>query len=311
MDKRLAEFIGYPTAVASYRFLSTTPKLVQFEVQRRTEEVRGMQQRIEAMEDAVELAVGVPPAQAEVDRLAAERERVVAAAGAATQQVAGLHARLREETGSRGVFHARALERLAAFLARAEGAALERHARATPDPRDDQLVAALRACTEQLGRLQHEARPLEAEANRLDAIADGLEELVARFRRADYDAGRSEFELGHFDPMLDEVRRGALPAEDLWRTLQSAHRFQPPPFRHHQQRSHDVMQGIGVALQIAGAVAQIAGGISRSRGGGFGSSSIGRSIGRSIGGGSGGGFGIGRSIGGGGGGGGFGIGRSI
>ena len=102
-------------------------------------------------------------------------------------------------------------------------------------------------------------------------------------------------------------KQNALPAEDLWRTLRASQRFQPPPFRHHQQRSHDVLQGIGVAMQIAGAVAQIAGGISRSRGGGFGSSSIGRSIG----GGGGGGLGIGRSIGGGGGGSGFGIGRSI
>lgn len=304
-DRRLAEFIGYTTAVASYRFLEATPKLVALEVQRRTEDVKDLQHQIELMEDAIEAAVGVPPVQEEVDRRAIARDALVSATEQVAQRLASLHASVREETGNRGVFYERALARLTSFLAKAEQGAMESHACATPDRRDDQLVQALRACTDQLARVQREATPIEASAHRLDAIADGLDELVTRFRRADYDAGRSEFHLDHLEALLPEARSGALPAEDLWGVLRGSQRFAPPPIRHHQQRSTDVMQGIGVALQIVGAVAQIAGGVSRSRGGGFGAS-----IGRSIGGGGGGGFGIGRSIGGGGGGG-FGIGRSI
>ncbi len=309
LDRRLADYIEYRRVVGSYRFLKTTPQLVQLEVERRTAEVAGLRQRIDSKELAAEAEVGVPAAQAEVDRLLAERERGVQEVAAVQQQIAKAHAALRDEVGARGAFHAQALQRLQGFLARAESATLERAARQTPDPRDDQLVAELRACTEALQRCAAEAGPLEQDAQRKDAVADGLEELLVRFRGADYDAGRSEFVDLDLDRVLLEARRGGLPASDLWTLLRGHQRFRPPPVVHHAQRSSNVLQGIGLAIQVASVLADVVGhggGSSRrshggrSTGGGFGGSRGGFATGRTFGGG-----------GGGGGGGGFTTGRSF
>lgn len=293
MDRRLAEFIGYTKAAASYRFLQTTPKLVQLEVERRTEEVASLRARLAAMEDALEAELGVTALQAQIDTQVAEREKHVAEIERLRAEIAGVHQAMRDETGSRGKFHELALQRLTAFLTRAEAAALERHAASTPDPADDRLVAALRMCTGELAKVAAEAGPLEQNARRLDAIADGLEELQVRFRRAEYDAGRSEFDGRDLDGLLRDARSGGLPAEDLWRALVARQRFRSVPVVHHTQRSNQVLSGIGLALQVAGVLADVAISSSRRSGGGFGGSRGGRS---------GGGFSSGGGFGGGGGG---------
>jgi len=304
MDRRLAEFVGYGRAVASYRFLKTTPELVRLAVERRTAEVEALRERLQAREDAVEAEFGLPAVQEDVDRRVAERERLVAAIEALQREITGVHQAIRDEVGSRGTFHDQALRRLTEFLARAETGVLERHARSTPGPEDDRLVAALRDGGAELARLGAEVGPLDREAHRRDAIADGLEDLLVRFRRAEYDAGRSEFEALDLDRLLADARTGGLPAEDLWRALRSCQRFRPPPLARHADRSDKVLSGVGLALQVASVLANVA--ISSSRrssgggfsiGGGFGSRSS-SSSGMRIGGG--GGFSTGRTIGGGG-----------
>lgn len=306
-DRRLAEFIGYTAAAASYRFLRTTPELVRLEVERRTDEVKTLRQRLEAMEDRVEQQLGLPTVVQDVERRITIRDELVKAATEAGQQLAGLHQRLRDEVGSRGTFHAQAVQRLASLLARFESAALERHASSTPDPRDDRLVAALRTCTEELAKVGREAETLEAEALRRDAIADGLEDVLLRFRQRDFDAGRSEFDDLDLERVLREARGGGLPAEHLWGILQSTQRFRMPPVVHHGQRTGDLLAGIGLALEVASIFTgggshggsrrsssrSSSGGFSS--GGGFGSGGGGFSSGSGFGGG-GGGFSSGRGF---------------
>jgi hypothetical protein len=298
LDRRLAEYIGYSRAVDSYRFLTTTPKLVAIEVERRTGEVTALRQRVDGREQAAEAELGVPVVQAEVDRLLAEREQRLQAIDRLRQQIAQVHVSMREEVGSQGAFHAQALQRLTTFLSQAEASSLERQAQRTPDLKDDQLVAALRSCTTELARLGAQANPLEADAARRDAIADGLEELLVRFRRAEFDGGRSEFHDLDVDRLLQEARTGALPAEDLWQALRARQRFQRPAVVHHSQRTTNVLEGIGLAVRVGTVLADIAMSGRRSSGrsgGGF-------SSGGGFGGGGGGGFSSGRGFGGGGGG---------
>ncbi|MCC7398187.1 MAG: hypothetical protein IT455_14055 [Planctomycetes bacterium] len=294
VDRRLAEYIGFAAAAASYRFLLTTPKLVALEVERRTAEVRQLRARIEAAEQTVEDAVGAPAAEQEVERLAAERARAADDLAATTREVAALRQRSHDEAGSRGAFHAEALQRLTGFLARAEAVKLEHHARATPDARDDQLVATLRQLTAELGDVGAEAAALEAEAARTDAVADGLEDLLVRYRHAGFDSGRSEFEDLEVEPLLRDARDGRVSATDLWQRLQAKQRFRRPPSVHHEARSNDLLAGIGLALDLASV---LTGGRSRRSRGGFGGFSSGGGFG-----GGGGGFSSGRGFGGGGGG---------
>lgn len=296
MDRRLAAFVRYADAVGSYRFLTTTPRLVRLEVERRTAEVAALRQRLEAKEDAVEAGLGVPELSAEIDRRVAGRDQQLEAIEELRRRIAAAHTALREEAGSRGRFHADALQRLTTFLERTETAVLERQAARTEDATDDRLVASLRSCTEELARQAAEAGPLDAAAVRADAIADGLEDLLLRFRRADFDAGRSEFHDLDLGPLLREARAGAVAADDVWQVLRARQRFRRPPAVHHVDRSDGVLGGIGLALRVAGVVLDAT---ASSRRGGSVLGGFGRSIGRTIG--SSGGFSTGRTIGGGGG----------
>lgn len=302
MDRRLAAYIGYHEAVAGYRFLKTTPELVRLEVERRGEEAKALRQRVEQLEDAVEAEFGVPAVVALGERLGAEREQLVAVVDQLQQRIAATHASMRDEAGSRGAFYEEAVRRLTGFLARAEAATLERRARETPDPADDRLVAQLSGYAEELVRVARESAPLEQEALRLDAIADGLEELLGRFRRHEFDSGRSRFQGLELGPLLRDARAGSRGADDLWQELEARHTFLPPPRVRHAERTADALSGVGLALRVVGAIAQVAlssrGGGIRIGGGGFGGSRGGF---RSGGGFGGGGFSSGRGIGGGGG----------
>ncbi|MFY9341099.1 MAG: hypothetical protein WAT39_01330 [Planctomycetota bacterium] len=302
MDRRLAGFLGYAGAVGSYRFLKSMPEMVRLEVERRTAEVASLRQKLAAMEDAIEAALGVPAVQADLDARVTARDQEVKALEQLRTTIAATHQALRDEAGSRGRFHGEAVQRLTDWLARVESKVLEKHAAATPDPKDDQLVAALRACTRDLDALIKDAAPREQEAVRLDRIADGLEDVVGRFRGADFDAGRSEFSHFDVDGMLRDVRSGSLDANDLWQAMRANQRFRPSPMVRHQDRSGSVLGGIGLALQVAGVLADVIGSGSRRSGGGFGSgrSGGGFSSGGGFGGG-GGGFSSGRGFGGGGG----------
>ena len=288
-DRRLAEFIGYRRAADSYRFLQTTPRLVRAEVERREQEVAELRGRLRATELAVEAELGVPALQAQGQELGAERERLVEQDERLQHELRAAHAALRDEVGARGAFHARAVERLTALMADAEAVRLEQHARATADVRDDELVARLRDHAKELAAFSTEAPQRDHEAVRLDAIADELEALLVRFRRAEFDAGRSRFRDLSLAPLMRDAAAGRIAGDALWQTLQAAQHFERPPRTHHVDRSEQVLHGIGLALRIAGAVAGAATRNSRgSRGGGFGGVRIG---GGGFGSGSGGGFG--------------------
>jgi hypothetical protein len=302
MDRRLAEFIGYSRAAASYRYLTTTPAIVGLEVERRTEQVKSMRAELDRREDAADAEVGLPPVIAEGEALAARRDTALQQAEAAQQRLLRAHAAMRDEAGDRGKFHAEALSRLAGFLARAELVALEKRARSTPDPADDALVARIREASDELQKVAAEAPALEAEARRLDSIADGLEDLLVRFRRSDFDSSRSYFTATDPSRLVDDVRGGRIGYEDLWDELKRSQRFRETQLVHSSSDTASVLRGVGFALKIAGAVADIAmSSRGRSSGGGFGGGFGGFGGSRSGGGFGGGGFSSGRGFGGGGG----------
>jgi hypothetical protein len=284
MDRRLADFIGWPRAIAGYRFLTTTPEVVRLEVERRTALVQERVAALTAREDELEAQRGLPAVVAEGELVGRRREAALREVELVQQRTGAAHTALRDEGGGRGRFHGIALQRLAEWLGRAEVAALERRARATPDPQDDALVAQLRATSEELQQAAAAVPALEAEARRLDSVADGLDAVLVRFRRAEFDAGRSWFTPIDAGQLVHEVRNGRLHWEDLWSRLQAEHRFRAPPMPRASGDAASVLQGVGFALRIAGAVAEIAL----------------RSSGRGHGVGSGGGFGSGRGLGGGG-----------
>jgi hypothetical protein len=320
-DRRLANYIRYSESVASYKFLQATPEIVRLEVERRQAEVTGLRERVDGMERATQAEVGVPAVQAEVDRLLGERDVAVQRIDQVRQLIAQVHAAVRDEVSGQGVFHARAIERLTAFLSETETTLLARRAQETPDPKDDQLVAALKACTAELQRVGRDSPPLAEEAVRRDTIADALESVLVRFRQAEYDGGRSEFHGLDLDRLVDAVGQGSMSAESLWQQLRASQRFRQPPVVYHQQRTNDVLTGVGLgrvtrggvglAVQVGGAILEAAlrsgvriGGSSHrssgsifGRGGGFGGAGGGGSRGGSSSrGGDGGGFTSGRSF---------------
>ena len=282
MDKRLADFIGYPEAVLSYRFLRTTPEIVELEIQRRSEEAEKLRGEVEAMEAEVEEQFGVPAVRERGEELGRRREQLVAEFDELQQKIVAVHQKQHDEVGARGVYYREALSKLTGFLARAEQLMLERRVRDTADLADDRLVAELQGYGREIESTASQLPDLDGEADERDQLADRYERLLVDFRRAEYDSGRSRFR-GLNDR---ELRECSSPDEidTLWRTLRSKQWFEPAPIVRHRHRTGRVLDGIGMAAEIAGAILDAGGRVSRSRrrsSGGWGG--IGRTIGRSIG----------------------------
>lgn len=311
MDRRLARFINYDDASASYRFLKATPELVSLEAERRGKIAAELSEQVDQVESAVEQELGAPELQELGSQLGEQRLQQVATADALQQRITDAYAALRDEVGGRGRFHAQALEKLTGYLTEAESITLERRARETVEQTDDRLVAELRHYAEELMQVAARAPALDSTAKDLDTIADGYDDLVRNFVRSEFDSGRSRFRNLDVGRRLRNIADDKQTTAELWRELRTAQYFEPPPITRHRQRSKRKLDGLGIAFDVLGTIAEIAlSGAgssrsgsrrrSRSSGGVFGSGrSSGGFGGRSGGFSTSGGFGGGRSSGGG------------
>ncbi|MFK7739062.1 MAG: hypothetical protein AB8H80_01970 [Planctomycetota bacterium] len=293
-DRRLAGYIGYADAVDGYRFLSSVPKLVRLEVDRRQELAEDLLDQVESIEEEVAAEVGLPAVLELGDRCGDEREQAVAELERVGVEAASVQHKLRDEVGSQGHFHGVAIERLAGFFARAEQLSLEQMAAKTPSNVDDELVERLRQHKQELERVAAEIPDLESEAKTERAYVDSLDRMLRRFRSAEFDSGRSRFRGLDLAGVLSRLANESVSPDGAWQEISRRHYFEPPPIVRHRQRTRRTLDGVGIALDVFGAIARHSSRGTSRRGGsifGGGRSSMGRSSRRSSGGGFGGGGG--------------------
>jgi len=229
LDAKVARLVGFAEARLSYqRLLEIAPRL--------REHAERMQRRAEAEIDAL---AGLDQGARATDGIPAlehARDREQAAMDEIDQRIDVAHQRLDALLEQRSAFVAgqdeqsrAAVERLAGALGQRELVELERAARATPMPEDDQLVARLAELERQQRRLAFVHEQTEATRTKQQARVRELATLQHDLRERRMDRPGSQFEdKAMVAMMLTNFVKGLLDRQALMRGLEEQYRYRPP-----------------------------------------------------------------------------------
>lgn len=228
LDGWIARMIDYPSARQSYRFLQTTPDLIAAEVARRRSLFDELMERVEAIEDRVADEIGLTELMRAGQELGGRRDTLVGELETRQQQIEQLERRIVELTGGHSEFYEQAVARLKIFLANIEESRLAKTARATPDRRDDAIVAEVLWLNNQIKAHRRESTALAGQHAAAEDLFAGLQEVRQRFRRAEFDSARSLFD--HAFSAGREIERylaGRIGPEGLWNSIRQHQHFAP------------------------------------------------------------------------------------
>lgn len=228
LDRWVAKLIEFETARRGYEFLRTTPDLMKQEVSRRRDRFNELMQQVEAIEDRVTDEVGLTEVLRVGQRLGVERDRLVAAAAAAQNEVQQLQQQISQLEGQQNEFYERAIGRMKAFLEKLPESRLERHSQSTPQRDDDAIVSQVAQIGNQLDAAEGRGAELGRARAAWDERFNGLQELLQRFRQAEFDSQRSMFSLQlNPEDLVEQFVAGRLSAQQAWAALQQTQRFAP------------------------------------------------------------------------------------
>ena len=115
------------------------------------------------------------------------------------------------------------------FLAAMEQSALQSRSQLTPQREDDAMVTEIVFLNDQLEQTHKQSSLLALEERQWNDRVEGLQDILQRFRRSEFDSQRSFF-AAEFDAdqFLDRYLRGQLGREDFWSIIRQHHQFAPP-----------------------------------------------------------------------------------
>jgi hypothetical protein len=138
------------------------------------------------------------------------------------------HAELRTLETRENEFYRQAIEKFKQFLAGLAQSNLEQRAQTTPQSEDDQVVAEIKWLNDQLEETERQVASLGEMQRGLELREGELQQVVARFRRAEYDSARSVFPVT-FDvqTQLERFLAGELSSAQLWSAIETNQHFLP------------------------------------------------------------------------------------
>lgn len=238
MDRWVAKLIDYPRARSSYEFLRVTPELMANEVERRRDQFNGLMEQVEAIEDRVSDEIGLTAVMREGQELGDQRDRAVAEATAVQDAILRHQEALLQLERPDNEYYAQAVARMQNYLANLRQAKLEQQSRTTPEHQDDAIVAEVAWLNEQLQHADQRLGAVTAERQTWERQLAGLQQVLQRFRQAEFDAQRSQFDDDlPVERLVVQYLDDRLSAEDLWGALRKAQRFAPT---WHEQRGPDM-----------------------------------------------------------------------
>jgi hypothetical protein len=229
--------IDFQRARRGYEFLRVTPELMANEVARRRDQFNALMELVEACEDRHSDAVGLTEVMREGQELGKTRDDLVADIGQQQDLQIKHQQELAALESTRNEYYEQAVVRMKEFLSTLEEWRLEHASRSTPEPQDDQIVAELAWLGNELDEAKEQSAQLVNEQQVWKKRGAELQDIWQRFRRADFDSGRSYFHPDfEIETHLEQFARGQLSHGDLWLAIKSAQRFAPPWYNDDQPR---------------------------------------------------------------------------
>ena len=228
IDGWIARMIDYGSARRGYNFLRVTPALMAQEVLRRRDRFNELMQQVEAIEDSVSDELGLTAVLRAGEALGAERDRLVGVVANAQNALRKKQHELARLEGQQNEFYERAIIRMKAFLDRLPEARLERESQATPQREDDAIVAEVTQIGDQLDAAEGRGAELARDRTAWDERLGGLQQLLQRFRQAEFDSQRSMFPAGlDASDLVQQFLAGRMNAQEVWSEFERQQRFAP------------------------------------------------------------------------------------
>ncbi|HVJ87799.1 MAG TPA: hypothetical protein VM452_19205, partial [Caulifigura sp.] len=217
LDRWISRMIEFDKASRSYRFLLTTPGLMDAEAAKRKAEFHGLMQKIEDLEQGAAERLKISEAVKAVESAAKELERLDAVRVDAEGRAASVEQELVALDQEQGRFYEEALSRLKTFLVKAESGLLERRAAATPDPADDEVVLRIRVLGDEIAAMQPRLARQQAVSQESARVSEGLAHLTRRFEQANFNESRSLFHDQYdLSRSVELFRSGVLTRDAFW-----------------------------------------------------------------------------------------------
>lgn len=239
LDKWVAKFVNYGRSRRSYDFLRVTPELMAAEVLRRREQFNALMELIEAIEDQLSEETGLTKVLAEGQDLGTRRDSAVVDLAQLEKKFTAHHQELLTLEGTQNEFYDQGVGQMKTFLAEMEHSWLEHQSRNTPERQDDELVAEIGWLNEKLDAAQRESGQLVKEQRNWDERSSGLQDVMQRFRRADFDSSRSFFSTDFdIERHLGNYLRGELGSEELWSAMRRYQQFRATRYERQPNWTH-------------------------------------------------------------------------
>jgi len=219
-DGKIARLVDYDKARPNYYMLTEIPVRLREHATRLNEAIATAKGALVALERKALEADGVEALEAAAAEADNTRKALAAELDARKAELAALdqeQGALLDPSGSAPL--ARAIEGLAAALAREDLAHLHREALKTPTPEDERIVATLREIEPALRRREAEGEEIRRTATELARKRTELEQSRETFRREGYDDPRGRFSNG---PDIGDIIGGMIGGMMTSRNLDDA-----------------------------------------------------------------------------------------
>lgn len=238
LDGWVADLVRYHDARANYSVLRQIPDRLDAHAARLAEIVKLAQADVDRHEAVlIEAAAGadlIGTLQAARQSYAEENVELARMA----DQISEITSQLNRYAEGQDHAFRQAVDITAGFLAEERLSRLQRVARSTPTPSDDQIVERIEKIDDDTARLREKAQDDREELERLFKKKSELLKIAAEFRRRHYDDPGSVFiPQGTGEVLLRELLRGAIDAAEYWARTRSSHKWRSRPGDSYRRRS--------------------------------------------------------------------------
>jgi hypothetical protein len=229
MDRKVADFIGFPDARASYAMLIEIPLRLREHASLKRKLADDVRATVAGLERQAMVDAGIEPKE----RALAEARHKLAAADADAERRRGQLKDIETQraalvSASSDAAYSEALKTIADADAQDDIATLYREAQRTPTPTDDMIVRRISGLDERLAALDKETAELRKSARALIERRTEVEGVRDRFRNSGFDHPNATFRNeSQIAAVLGQIIEGVVRSGILWDLLRGGFGTRP------------------------------------------------------------------------------------
>jgi hypothetical protein len=229
IDRWLSRLIDYPAVAASYRFLTSAPRMMKQVIAEQQKTVKARVEDVQSRQTAAADALGLPAVQASISRLNPEVDRAFAAMDSAQKLCTSLQHEQAQLDSPDSIFYRDALKAFQALLQKTERSIVAARAANTPELQDDQVVARLRHIDEVVSQKKSQLDQHYAAAEAAEKRTERVHDLLSRCRRAQFGDPQRIFEDAYdLKTRLQDLADGVVSGETMYQEMYRIQKIDSP-----------------------------------------------------------------------------------